>query len=85
MPESKNMTELIPGVFVIPGVTNVGVITDSKKSEIYLIDTGRTEDQGLQMFEVLQKKFPEYKIKAIINTHAHADHTGANYSEKDRL
>ena len=78
MPESKNMTELIPGVFVIPGVTNVGVITDSKKSEIYLIDTGRTEDQGLQMFEVLQKKFPEYKIKAIINTHAHADHTGAD-------
>lgn len=78
MPESKNMTELIPGVFVIPGVTNVGVITDSKKSEIYLIDTGRTEEQGLQMFEVLQKKFPEYKIKAIINTHAHADHTGAD-------
>ena len=78
MPESKNMTELIPGVFVIPGVTNVGVITDSKKSEIYLIDTGRTTEQGEQMFSVLQKNFPEYKIKAIINTHAHADHTGAD-------
>ncbi|MBO4628364.1 MAG: MBL fold metallo-hydrolase [Treponema sp.] len=78
MPESKNMTELIPGVFVIPGVTNVGVITDSKKSEIYLIDTGRTTEQGEQMFSVLQKHFPEYKIKAIINTHAHADHTGAD-------
>ena len=78
MPESKNMTELIPGVFVIPGVTNVGVITDSKKSEIYLVDTGRTFEQGEQMFSVLQTHFPEYKIKAIINTHAHADHTGAD-------
>ena len=87
MPDSKVLTELIPGVFVIPGVTNVGVITDSKKSEIYLIDTGRTEDQGLQMFEVLQKHFgplekdspaQKYKVKAIINTHAHADHTGAD-------
>ena len=87
MPDSKVLTELIPGVFVIPGVTNVGVITDSKKSEIYLIDTVRTEDQGLQMFEVLQKHFgplekdspaQKYKVKAIINTHAHADHTGAD-------
>ena len=87
MPDSKVLTELISGVFVIPGVTNVGVITDSKKSEIYLIDTGRTEDQGLQMFEVLQKHFgplekdspaQKYKVKAIINTHAHADHTGAD-------
>ena len=87
MPESKNMTELIPGVFVIPGVTNVGVITDSKKSEIYLIDTGRTFEQGEQMFSVLQEHFgpletgadgQKYKVKAIINTHAHADHTGAD-------
>ena len=87
MPESKNMTELIPGVFVIPGVTNVGVITDSKKSEIYLIDTGRTFEQGEQMFSVLQEHFgpletgaagQKYKVKAIINTHAHADHTGSD-------
>ena len=87
MPEAKNLTQLIPGVFVIPGVTNVGVITDSKKSEIYLIDTGRTEEQGKQMFEALQNHFgplekgaagQKYKVKAIINTHAHADHTGAD-------
>ncbi len=76
--DSSTITQLIPGVYVIPGVTNVGVITDSKKSEIYLIDTGRTEEQGEQMFATLQKNFPEYKVKAIINTHAHADHTGAD-------
>ena len=76
--ESNSITQLIPGIYVIPGVTNVGVITDSKKSEIYLIDTGRTEDQGEKMFSTLQKNFPEYKVKAIINTHAHADHSGAD-------
>ena len=76
--DSSTITQLIPGVYVIPGVTNVGVITDSKKSEIYLIDTGRTEEQGEQMFATMQKNFPEYKVKAIINTHAHADHTGAD-------
>ena len=87
MPGSKDLTQLIPGVFVIPGVTNVGVITDSKKSEIYLIDTGRTNEQGQQVFEILEKHFGplertaagrKYSVKAIINTHAHADHTGAN-------
>ena len=87
MPEAKELTELIPGVFVIPGVTNVGVITDSKKQEIYLIDTGRTLEQGEQLFSLLQNHFgplekdaagQKYKVKAIINTHAHADHTGAD-------
>ncbi len=85
--DSSTITQLIPGVYVIPGVTNVGVITDSKKSEIYLIDTGRTEEQGEKLFAALEKQFgpleagasgQKYKIKAIINTHAHADHTGAD-------
>ena len=87
MPEANELTQLIPGVFVIPGVTNVGVITDSKKQEIYLIDTGRTLEQGEQLFSLLQNHFgpleknaagQKYKVKAIINTHAHADHTGAD-------
>lgn len=81
------ITELIPGIYVIPGVTNVGIITDSKKSEIYLIDTGRTPEQGALLFSALEEKFgpleknatgKRFTIKAIINTHAHADHTGAD-------
>lgn len=81
------VTELIPGVFVIPGVTNVGIVTDSKKKEIYLIDTGRTLEQGALLFSALQEKFgplekntsgKKFSLKAIINTHAHADHTGAD-------
>ncbi len=85
--KAGTMTELIPGIFVISGITNVGVITDSKKSEIYLIDTGRTEEQGVQVLETLENHFGpltssspdrKYTIKAIYNTHAHADHTGAD-------
>lgn len=81
------ITELIPGIYVIPGITNVGIVTDSKKNEIYLIDTGRTPEQGALLFSVLQEKFgpleknaagKKFSIKAIINTHAHADHTGAD-------
>ena len=75
MQESIDLTELIPGIYVIPGVTNVGVITDSKKSEIYLIDTGRTPEQALQLFTTLQSHFgplekgakgQKYKLKAIL-------------------
>ena len=85
--KAGTMTELIPGIFVISGITNVGVITDSKKSEIYLVDTGRTEEQAAQVLEALENHFGpltspasdrKYTIKAIYNTHAHADHTGAD-------
>ena len=86
------LTELIPGIYVVPGVTNVGVITDTKKAcdtntqhpvtDVYLVDSGRTAEQGAFVLEAVSRFFEErhqeYKIKAIINTHAHADHTGAN-------
>ncbi|MBR6341205.1 MAG: MBL fold metallo-hydrolase [Treponema sp.] len=77
-------TELIPGLYVIPGVTNVGIITNYRhpETEVYLVDTGRTQDQGAFVLACIsrffQAKGQAYKIKAIINTHAHADHTGAN-------
>ncbi len=84
------LTELIPGIYVIPGVTNVGVITDTKsnaqkqhpETDVYLVDTGRTEEQGASVLAAVERFFEaqkkSYKIKAIINTHAHADHTGAD-------
>ena len=82
--DNAELTELIPGIYVIPGVTNVGVITDNKHPEtaVYLVDTGRTVDQGASVLNAVSRFFEAqkkpYKIKAIINTHAHSDHTGAN-------
>ena len=83
------LTELIPGIYVIPGVTNVGVITDTADTKkqhpvtnVYLVDTGRTEDQGALLLQTVTRFFEaqnkQFKIKAIINTHAHADHAGAD-------
>lgn len=81
---TTKMVELLSGVYVIPGATNVGVITDDKNGikEVYLIDTGCTELDGDYILETLTEYFKQiesqYKIKAIINTHGHADHIGAN-------
>ena len=81
---NNKMLELIPGIFVIPGNTNIGVITDQKESitEVYIVDSGNTEVDGEYILETLDEYFKfsniEYKVKAIINTHAHADHCGGN-------
>ena len=82
--EYTSLTQLIPGIYVIPGTTNVGVITDTKNSvtNVYLVDAGRTEEQGFAVLSVVDSFFKSqnktYKIKAIFNTHAHSDHTGAD-------
>ena len=83
------MTELTPGVYVIPGVTNVGVITDTRPvTDVYLIDTGRTEEQGADVLNAVTQFFTErkiaFRIKAIIHTHAHADHCGADAYIQER-
>ena len=81
---NNKMLELIPGIFVITGNTNIGVITDQKDSitEVYIVDSGNTEVDGEYILETLDEYFKfsniEYKVKAIINTHAHADHCGGN-------
>lgn len=80
------IVELLSGVYVIPGATNVGVITESLDNitNVYLVDSGCTELDGEYILEILQDFFAlsetKYKVKAIINTHSHADHIGANKS-----
>lgn len=87
--EALTLTPLLPGVYVIQGTTNVGVITNTRSSkntgpvtEIYLVDAGRTEEQGLAVLEAVNSFFKKtplpFCIKAIINTHAHSDHCGAD-------
>lgn len=81
---SAKMIELSSGVYVIPGNTNVGVITSKKdnNTEIYLVDSGCTEIDGEFVLDVLKAFFEEQKetftIKAIISTHCHADHCGGH-------
>ena len=81
---SAKIVELLSGVYVIPAATNIGVIVDRKSrcSEVYLVDSGCTEIDADYLLSILDTFFNQnnqkYKIKAIINTHGHTDHSGAN-------
>lgn len=81
---ATKIVELLSGVYVIPGATNVGVITDEKDGivNVYLVDSGCTELDGDYILEILNAFFTQaqkqFKVISIINTHSHADHIGAN-------
>ena len=85
--------KLFNSVYVIPGATNTGAITVKKgdRYEVYLVDTGMNADDGKRILQAVEEIFTEkndgsdntktndsFTLKAIINTHSHADHTGGN-------
>lgn len=70
-----SLARVSDNVYVLEGRTNVGVITVEDK-ECLVIDTGVSKDHGRKLFNVL--KNAGLKIKAVINTHSHADHIGGN-------
>jgi len=69
--ELKKITDK---VYYIPGSVNIGVIRDSGSS--ILIDTGMDDDNGKKILRLLKEN--NLSVKAIVNTHSHADHCGAN-------
>lgn len=81
---TARIIELSSGVYVIPGTTNVGVITNENLPipDVYLIDSGCTEIDGEYVLDVLKAFFEQqgqtFTLKAIITTHGHADHCGAH-------
>ncbi len=78
----SKIVELSPGFLFIPSTTNTGIVVDEKAevSEVYIIDSGNSELSGEFILDILKDYFKNkpYKIKAIINTHSHADHCGGN-------
>lgn len=89
---TARIIELSTGVYVIPGNTNVGVITNetspSDAVEVYLVDSGCTEIDGEYVLDVLKAFFEQdgrsFVIKQILTTHGHADHCGAHNFIKEQ-
>lgn len=61
--------------------TNIGVISvknQDDETEIYLVESGNDDKDAQKILESINENFPGAKIKAVLNTHAHADHCGGN-------
>lgn len=61
--------------------TNIGLIkVQSKdgKEDIYIVDSGNDDTCGQRIIDFINGNFPGARLKAVLNTHAHADHCGGN-------
>jgi glyoxylase-like metal-dependent hydrolase (beta-lactamase superfamily II) len=67
-------------VLYIPNASNIGIIKNG--NDCILIDTGLDSGTGKQILPLLSQK--GLQVKAIINTHAHADHYGGNRIIKEK-
>lgn len=69
-----DLHHLIGNTYYIDGITNVGLYKLNEK-ECVLIDCGHKEEGPV--LESLLRRY-KLKLKYIVNTHSHADHSGAN-------
>ena len=69
-----SLVNITPHISYIPGAVNIGVIENGKDAAI--IDSGLDKDSGRLIRKALESE--GLLLKAIINTHSHADHFGGN-------
>jgi glyoxylase-like metal-dependent hydrolase (beta-lactamase superfamily II) len=69
-----SMEHVTERVAFVPGAVNVGVIKSG--GEAAVVDTGLDKDSGRAIRKALEDE--GLTLKAIINTHSHADHYGGN-------
>ena len=54
----------------------IGLIRSGER-DVVLIDSGSDKDAGKKVYRILESK--GWSLKAIFNTHSHADHIGGNH------
>lgn len=59
----------------------IGIVKLSD-SEVFLVDSGNDKDTGKRVLKILDAN--GWKLKFIVNTHSHADHTGGNRLLQER-
>lgn len=74
---------LSPNIAVFPSHTNIGIIAIPSKEkpehkDIYLIDAGPDKSVAETLYNALTVEFNDFTLKAIFDTHSHADHAGGN-------
>ncbi len=74
------LLQITQKIYYIPNRTNIGVINTEKG--IILVDTGLDRETGKKILKLLESH--RLKVYGIINTHAHADHCGANAYLKEK-
>ena len=70
------LTQLGERVFVITGGVNVGAILAGDGTAI-LVDAGVSETNGKKVLKAVREEL-QREVSAILTTHGHADHFGAN-------
>ena len=78
---SEQLVKLSKHISYLSMPTNLGFIRffeEAGNEVIYLIDSGNDETTGARILDFIRSNFPAAQLKAIINTHSHADHCGGN-------
>jgi glyoxylase-like metal-dependent hydrolase (beta-lactamase superfamily II) len=70
------MQQLAEHVYVAPGGTNIGVVV-SGDGRVVLIDSGLNDTPARKVMRAVQDEL-RTSIRAVFNTHGHADHFGGN-------
>ncbi|MGC8606957.1 MAG: MBL fold metallo-hydrolase [Vulcanisaeta sp.] len=73
--QAQRLQRLSDNVYVVPGRTNAGVLVIDN-NECVIVDTGIDEDSGRRILNAIKPL--NLMVRAIINTHHHADHIGGN-------
>lgn len=76
----ENIQKLTKNISYIPFSTNIGLVTipNENKTDIYIIDTVNDDLKMQEILDFISENYPEGKLKAVINTHSHADHCGGD-------
>ena len=71
-------TRLADDLYEVPGVDDAANVTVLVTDEGLVLVDGRYAKENAELMQIIREHISTKPIKYVINTHSHADHTGAN-------